>query len=34
MLILLGLFCCAAGAIRSWQRRHLGHRGGVAATHG
>lgn len=33
MLILLGLFCSAAGAIGSWQRRHLGERGIVGVAH-
>jgi hypothetical protein len=34
LLILLGLFCSAAGAIRSWHGRRLGERGTVPAAHG
>lgn len=33
MLMLLGLFCSAAGAIRSWQRRRIAERGLVPAPH-
>jgi hypothetical protein len=33
MLMLLGLFCSAAGAIRLWQRRRIGERGLVPAPH-
>ena len=34
MLALLGLFCSAAGVIRSWQRRRVAERGPVPARHG
>jgi hypothetical protein len=33
MLVLLGLFCSAAGVIRSWQRRRAVDRGLVATLH-
>jgi len=34
LLILLGLFCSAAGVVRSWQQRRLGERGAVPVAHG
>ena len=34
MLALLGLFCSAAGVIRSWQRRRITERGSVPVQHG
>jgi hypothetical protein len=33
LLILLGLFCSAAGAVRSWQRRRLEERGAAPVAH-
>jgi len=33
MLVLVGLFCSAAGAIRAWQRRRTAERGLPAAHH-
>ena len=33
LLILLGLFCSAAGAVRSWQRRRLEERGAGPVAH-
>ena len=34
MLALLGLFCTAAGVIRSWQRRRIAERGPVPVPNG